>query len=182
MSSSGNNQPSNETPILHIDTTTLQAAVAAAVTTFLTHINSGNTSKTDKGVESSDGSTKPGNQQMATVIDLRSHKTERKRRYRQALKERKRSQRLAMPQQQVATPAERFRKQFPRWCNEEGTRVHITLAKHLTPATKASTSQSCHQCGEIGHLKKDCPITKNSGADGRILRITAAGEPTPNPR
>ena len=182
MSSSRNDQPSTETPILHIDVAKLQAAVAAAVTTFLTHINSGNTSKTDKGVESSDGSTKPGNQQMATVIDLRSHKTERKRRYRQALKERKRSQRLAMPQQQVATPAERFRKQFPRWSNEEGTRVHITLAKHRNPLTNAKTSQSCHQCSEIGHFKKDCPIAKNSGVDGKILRITAAGEPAPEPR
>ena len=140
MSSSGNNQPSNETPIIHIDAATLQAAVAAAVTTFLTHINSGNINKTEKGVESSDGSTKPGNQQMATSMDLQSSKTERKRRYHKALKERKRAQRLAMPQPPVATPTERFRKQFPRWSNEEGTRVHITLAKHRKPVTNASTS------------------------------------------
>lgn len=182
MSSSGNNQPSNETPILHIDATTLQAAVAAAVATFLTHINSGNTSKTDKGVESSDGSTKPGNHQMTTVTDLQSQKTERNKRKRQAQKECKRSQRLAMPPQQVATPVEGFRRQFPKWSNEEGTSVHVTLAKHLTPTTNASASQSCHQCGEIEHFKKYCPITKNSGVNGKILRITAAGEPTPDPR
>lgn len=182
MSSSGNNQPSNETSTFTIDATTLQAAVAAAVTTFLTHINTGNANKTEKGVESSDDSTKPGNQQMATVMDLRSPKTERKRQYRKALRERKRAQRLAMPPPPVATSAERFRKQFPRWSNEEGTRVHITLAKHRNPVTKASTSQSCHQCGEIGHFKKDCPITQNSGADGKILRITAAGEPAQEPR
>ena len=103
MLSSGNNQPSNETPILHIDTATLQAAVAAAVTTFLTHINSGNTSKTDKGVESLDGSTKPGNQQIVTVTGSQSRKTENKKRKRQAQKERKKSQRLAMQQQQVET-------------------------------------------------------------------------------
>ncbi|KAL7599326.1 hypothetical protein Lser_V15G22303 [Lactuca serriola] len=140
MSSSGNNQSNNETPILHIDAATLQAAVAAAVTTFLTHVNSGNTSKTDKGVESFDGNAKPGNQQMTTVMDLRSRKTERKRRYRKARKERKRAQRLAMPQPQVATPAECFKKQFPRLSNEEGTCVHITLDKHRNPANNANTS------------------------------------------
>ena len=105
MSSSGSNQLGNETSILHIDATKLQAVVAAAVTTFLTHINSGNTTKTNKGVESSDCSTNPGSQQMTTVTDLRSRKTEKRRRYRQARSERKRFQRLSMQQQQVATPA-----------------------------------------------------------------------------
>ena len=85
------------------------------------------------------------------------------------------------PAHKICYSTERFKKQFSKWSNEEGTRVHITLAKHRNPVSKASTSQSCHQCGELGHFKKDCPITKNSGADGRILRITATRETTPNP-
>ena len=55
---------------------------------------------------------------------------------------------------------EQFRKQFPRWGNEEGTRAHITLAKHLTPAIMASASQSCHQCEEIRAPQEGLPYHK----------------------
>ncbi|XP_023745895.1 uncharacterized protein LOC128134197 [Lactuca sativa] len=55
-------------------------------------------------------------------------------------------------------------------------RVPVTLTRHFTSTTDAGASQICHLYGEIGHLKKDCLIAKNSGTDGKILRITAAGE------
>ena len=36
------NQPTNKTPILQIDATTFQAAVIAAVTTVMAHLNANN--------------------------------------------------------------------------------------------------------------------------------------------
>ena len=42
MSSSRNSQPNNETPILQIDAATFQAAVSAAVTAVMTHLNANN--------------------------------------------------------------------------------------------------------------------------------------------
>ncbi|KAL7588912.1 hypothetical protein Lser_V15G37193 [Lactuca serriola] len=254
MSSSRNDQPSNETPILHIDTATFQtavtAAVVAAVTAVLAHHSAISTVNVVDGNGVSNRGIHPGSRQTVTVIGSQSQKAENKKRKRQARKERKRSQNLAIQQQQVETPAvpvprkpyegklpkcdkcsfhhhgtchvmqccnclnighharscgaparpitqvlfvgtnpahnvsynaERFKKQFSKWSNEKGTRVHITLAKHRNPVTKASTSQSFHQCGEVGHFKKDCPITKNLGVDRKILRITGAGEPTLKP-
>ena len=89
MSSSGNNQPSNKTPILHIDAATLQAAVAAVVTTFLTHINSGNANKTEKGVDNPDRVNDPRNQQIVTVATAQNKSSEFKKRKRQAKVERK---------------------------------------------------------------------------------------------
>ena len=255
MSSSGNNQPSNETSTFPMDAATFQtvftAAVVAAVTAVMTHRSAINTVNAADGNEVPNRDIHPGSHPAVTVPGSQSQKAENKKRKRQARKERKRAQKLAIPQQQVETPAvpiprrsyegklpkcekcsfhhhgtchemqccnclnighhardcgapkrpvtqvpfietnpahktsysaERFKKQFSRWSNEEGTRVHITLAKHRNPVTKASTSQSCHQCGETGHFKRDCPITQNSGADGKILRITAAGEPAQEPR
>ena len=208
MSSSGNSQPNNEAPILHIDAATFQAVVTADVAAVLTNLNTGNVITTDKGIENFDCCINPGSQQRATVMDVQSRKTEKSKRNRRARKEHQRSQRLAMQQRRVATPASSapalpipqvpgigtnpahkgggktgpHKRKFSKWMNEEGTRVHVTLTKHLTSTTNASTSQICHQCGEIGHLKKDCPITKNSGVDGEMLRITAAGETTPDPR
>lgn len=64
----------------------------------------------------------------------------------------------------------------------ESNSVPITPSRHFTSTTDVGAVQVCHQCGEIGHFKKDCPIAQNSDADGSILRITAAGEPTPDPR
>ncbi|KAL7593404.1 hypothetical protein Lser_V15G33888 [Lactuca serriola] len=206
MSSSGNSQLNNEFPILHIDAATFQAAVTAAAAAALINLNTGNAIVTDKGIENFDCCINPGSQQRAAVMDVQSRKTEKRKRNRRARKERQRSQRLAMRQQQVATPAPSapaqpisqvpgigtisapkgggktgpHKRKVSKWMNEEGTRVHITLTKHLTSTTNASASQMCHQCGEIGHLRKDCPIIKNSGADGRILRITATGETTPD--
>lgn len=251
MSSYRNSEPSNETPILHIDATTFHVAVTAVVTVVLANISFGNANTTGKGVDNSDCCMDPGSQQMRTVTDLQSCKTKKKKRKRQAQKGRKRSQRLAMLQQQVATPAisaligpykgkhpkfnkcsfhhngtchemqcynchkighharscgpparpitqvpdigvspayygggktVHYKRNSPKRMNKENSRVYITLSRHLTSTTDASISQICHQCSEIGHLKKDCPITKNSSADGKIQRITAAGETTSDPR
>ncbi|KAL7585963.1 hypothetical protein Lser_V15G43956 [Lactuca serriola] len=70
---------------------------------------------------------------------------------------------------------------FPKEKINENNRVPITPTRHFTSTTNIGAVQICHQCGEIGHFKKDCPITRNSGADGKILRITAVGDPTPEP-
>lgn len=236
MSSSRNSQSSNETPILHID--------VATVAVFIANLSSGNTNKAGKGVDNSDCCIDPGNQQMITVTNTQSHNSEFKKRKRQAQKERKRFQSLAMQQQPVATPATsasikryegtllkcnkcnyhhngacrvlqcinckkightarvyrttpttgasqvcyscgeigHYYKDCPKGRKNESIRVHITPSRHITSTTDAGISQICHVCGEIGHLKKDCPITNNSGADGKMLRITAVGETTPDPR
>nr|KAJ0225587.1 hypothetical protein LSAT_V11C100043400 [Lactuca sativa] len=75
-----------------------------------------------------------------------------------------------------------YERKISKWMNNENTRVPITPTRHFTSSTDVGVVQICHQCGEIGHLNKDCPITHNSGADGKILRITAAREPAPEPR
>ncbi|XP_052621854.1 uncharacterized protein LOC128127409 [Lactuca sativa] len=105
MSSSGNSQPNNEAPILHIDAATFQAAVTVVVAAVLTNLNTGNAITTDKGIENFDCCINPGSQQRATVMEVQSRKTKKRKRYRQARRERQRSQRLVMQQQQVATPA-----------------------------------------------------------------------------
>ena len=73
MSSSGNSQPNNETPILHIDTTTFQAAVSAVVTTVLAHLNSVNVNKTDNGVDNSHRGSDPMNQQIVEVANTENN-------------------------------------------------------------------------------------------------------------
>ena len=75
-----------------------------------------------------------------------------------------------------------YNRDCPKKEIKERTRIPINPTRHFTSTTNVGAVQICHQCGEIGHLKKDCPIAKNSGADGKILRIIAAGEPTPDPR
>ena len=72
-----------------------------------------------------------------------------------------------------------YKRECPK---KERTCVPITPTRRFTSTTNVGTVHICHQCGEIGHLQRNCPITQNSGADGKILRITAAGEPAQEPR
>ncbi|XP_052623744.1 uncharacterized protein LOC128129099 [Lactuca sativa] len=74
-----------------------------------------------------------------------------------------------------------YKRNCPKREIKERTCIPLTPTQHFTSTTDAGTSQICHLCGEMGHLMKDCPITKNSGTNGKILRITAAREPTPDP-
>ena len=69
-------------------------------------------------------------------------------------------------------------------CNRKGhtARFYRAPAQPISQVSGAEFSQACYGCGETGHMKKDYPITRNSGADGKILMITAAGETTPDPR
>ncbi|XP_023735805.1 uncharacterized protein LOC111883713 [Lactuca sativa] len=55
-------------------------------------------------------------------------------------------------------------------------------ARPINQLPNAGVSQACYGCGKVGHYKRDCPGTANTGTDGRMLTITAAGEATPNPR
>ena len=80
MSSSGNSQPINEAPILHINAATFQAAVTAAVTAVLVNLNAGNAIMTSEEIENFDRCINPGCQQRAKVTDVQSCKTERRKR------------------------------------------------------------------------------------------------------
>ena len=53
MSSPGRNQPTNDTPLLHIDSATLRAAVTIAVSAIMAYINVINASKNGNGVDNS---------------------------------------------------------------------------------------------------------------------------------
>ena len=74
MSSHGNNRPTNETPLLHIDSTTFQVAVTATVTVIMAHLNTRNTSKIGKDVKNSNLCDNQGNQRMSTHKDTPNHK------------------------------------------------------------------------------------------------------------
>ena len=108
-------------------------------------------------------------QPMMTVTSRQTGKTERRKRNRHARKERQRLHKLAAQQQQVETPTPPaparplsqvpgigsnpthnsgvkfglFKGKFSKWRNEEGTRVYVTLTKHLTPTTNTRTNQPC---------------------------------------
>ena len=64
MSSPGSNQPTNDTPLLHIDSTTLHAVVTIVVSAIMAYINASNASKNGNGVDNSNLCNNQGNQQV----------------------------------------------------------------------------------------------------------------------
>ncbi|KAL7612335.1 hypothetical protein Lser_V15G07642 [Lactuca serriola] len=58
-------------------------------------------------------------------------------------------------------------------CNKKGhiARFCKAPAQPISQVPAAGVSQSCYECGEIGHFKRKCPKTKNVGGVGRILAI-----------
>ena len=90
MSSSGDNQPSNETSTFPMDTATFQASVTAAVTVVLANRNTVNATKTEKGVDNPDRVNDPRNQQIVIVATAQNNNSGFKKRKRQAKVECKR--------------------------------------------------------------------------------------------
>ena len=76
--------------------TAVTAAVVAAVTAVLAHSSAISTVNAADGNEVSNRVIHPGSRQTVTVTGSQIRKTENKKRKRQARKERKRSQRLAI--------------------------------------------------------------------------------------
>ena len=74
MSSHGNNRPTNEKPLLHIDSTTFQATVTAAMTVIMAHLNASNASKNGNDVKNSNCCDNRGNQRVSTCKDTLNHK------------------------------------------------------------------------------------------------------------
>ncbi|XP_023735046.1 uncharacterized protein LOC111882908 [Lactuca sativa] len=69
-------------------------------------------------------------------------------------------------------------------CNRKGHTVRFCRApaQPISQVPSTGFSHAFYGCGKTGHMKRDFLITRNSGADGRILMITSTGETTPDPR
>ena len=102
MSSSINSQPTDETPILHIDSATFQVAVIAPVTAVMTLFHSNNPGDGKNRINTSDRSNNQGNQWTPTHEGTLTYKPNSKKWILWDKKKWKSSQGSAKRQQPVA--------------------------------------------------------------------------------
>ncbi|XP_023767885.1 uncharacterized protein LOC111916435 [Lactuca sativa] len=68
-------------------------------------------------------------------------------------------------------------------CNKKGHTVHFCKepAQQTAPTANTGVSRSCYECGETGHIKRDCSKTRNARGVGRVVTMgheQAVADPT----
>lgn len=205
MSSPGSNQPTNETSLLHIDSTTLHAIVTIAVSAIMAYINASNASKNGNGVDNSNLCNNQGNQQVPTRKNTPTHKPRNRKQKSWNRKGNSFNQGPPKRQQIVTvrivtipttpTPLRSYngnqpkcnrcnchhhgpcRERYCARCNRKGHTVRSYRGPIQPPAitTNVGVGRTCYKCGATGHIRRDCPKANNRNA-GKRGRVFAMGQ------
>lgn len=180
------NQSASKKPTLLFDEATFQAAVSAAVATVMAHPNANN-ANVSKGLigisDPSNGQQQPTPSYPATLEPQpnplkRKIKIEEGSTSAQGPSEGQRAEMVKFPANpSIPTPRRPYLGNLPRCskcsyhhhgvCRElycarchmlgHTARICRTPVEFITSTTNVVTRIVCHLCGEVGHLKKDCP-------------------------
>ena len=201
----GNNQLTNATPFLQLDTATLQATVIATVAAIIAYNNSVNSSREGNDIKNPNQRNNRSHLPVATYKNTARCEHKNMKRKPWSKRGGKSTQRNAKKQSTNHTPTPKrsyngnqpkcnrcnfhhhgsCREMYCVRCNRKGHTVRYCreLAQPTALATNVGVDRACYECGVTGHFRRDCLESNimNAGGGGRVFAMgqeEAIADPT----
>ena len=193
----GNNQLTNATPFLRLDTATLQATVIATVAAIIAYNNSVNSSREGNDIKNPNQRNNRSHLPVATYKNTARCEHKNMKRKPWSKRGGKSTQRNAKKQSTNHTPTPKrsyngnqpkcnrcnfhhhgpCRERYYAMRNRMGHTVRYYKGPIQPPALtmNVGVDDTCYECGATGHSRRDYPRANNRNADGRG-RVFAKGQ------